>query len=316
MAEKSEDVFLDDWKQLDDIGKDQLLRKVEDDPIFQPLPLRLKNKLSQAKQKIAADIDSIQAKARDIYNNIQLRPHSSSLKYYPTIQWSLDKTPDTDDYWVGLYDKDEKNDKKYLAKRRIHKIAQGSYKVGKLKTTEFKLGGIRFEEYEARIFRRDYQRLDAQSNVLRGIVNHLPTNPFTPGTEKLLSGQKRGQSDKELESFPVRIQGDTTTHHFGSPDDALKTWSGFSPNEKCSLFPNLEQDTLSDDIEREDDDEPDFPGDDQNKLGYVDDYSEAPSHIVLTITLDRSSAYVYPEVNVENEIPIEKAWLGVYSIHG
>jgi len=315
MAEKSEHVFLDEWKQLDDIGKDQLLRKVEDDPIFQPLPLRIKNKLSQAKKKVA---DSIQTKARDVYNNIQLRPHSSSLKYYPTIQWSLDKTPDTDDYWVGLYDKDEMDDKKYLAKQRIHKTAQGSYKVGKLKTTEFKLGSNRFEEYEARIFKRGYQRLHAQSNVLRGIVNYLPTNPFTPGTEKLLSGQKRRHSDKELESFPVGIRGDATTHNFGSPDDALKTWSGFTPNEKRSLFPHLEQDTLSDEIEMEDDKgtDPNLPTDDQNKLGYIDDYCEVPSHIVLTITLDRSSAYVYPEIDVEKEIPIEKAWLGVYNIHG
>ena len=67
-----------------------------------------------------------------IYSNIQLHPYLSYLYYYPIVQWSLDKIPDTDDYWVELYDKNERDDKKYLAYQWLHKAAQGSYKVAVL----------------------------------------------------------------------------------------------------------------------------------------------------------------------------------------
>ena len=329
MAGNSGNTFLAGWNQLDDTSKNKLLQTLQDDPLFQPqVPLQIENALqieneayiSPQVKKIAADIHSIEAKAHNIFTDIQLYPYCSSLYYYPTIHWSLDKTPDTDDYWVRLYDKDEKDNKQYLAYQWIHKAAQGSYKVGKLKTTASKYGSNRFEEYEVRIFKHGYQRLHAQSNVLRGIVNHLPANPFTPGAKKL-SSQKRGQSDKELESFLVGIQGDTTTGTFSSPEDTVnKIWNGFTPNEKSLMFPILEQDTLPDVIKKADNKgtdrpEPNLHFNDHNKLG-VDDCSETPSQIVLTITLDYSYAYVYPEINVEDGVPSEKAWLGVYHIHG
>ena len=323
MAGNSGNAFLAGWKQLDDTSKNKLLQTLQDDPIFQPqvLALRIRNEAyvsPRGKKKVAADIHSIEAKAHHIFTDIQLYPYCSSLYYYPTIHWSLDKTPDTDDYWVGLYDKDEKDDKKYLAYQWIYKAAQGSYKVGKLKTTASKYGSNRFEEYEVRIFKHGYQRLDAKSNVLRGIVNHLPTNPFTPGAKKL-SNKKRGQSDKTLENFLVGIQGDTTTNStFSSNEDALKKWSGFTPNEKHLMFPILEQDALPDMIKKADDRGTDRlePNLHFADLGHVDDYSETPSQIVLAITLDYSYAYIYPEIEVENEVPSEEAWLGVYHIHG
>ena len=98
--------------------------------------------------------------------------------YYPTIQCGLDKILDTDDYWVGLYERD---DKKYLAYQWLQRQlkAQGSYKVGKLGNTPYKYRSNWFEEYEVHIFRYGYQCLDVQSNILRGIVNDLPTKPIT-----------------------------------------------------------------------------------------------------------------------------------------
>ena len=318
MADKTGVEFLAAWEQLDDASKNKLLQSIQDDPLFE------QPRVTSRATKGAADIESIEATAPNVYSDIQLRPYLSYLYYYPTIQWSLDKTPDTDNYWVGLYAKDEKNDKKYLAYQWILKTAQGSYKVGKLKTTEYKYGSSRIEEYEVHIFKQGYQRLDAQSNILRGVVSHLPTNIFSPGAGKLISSQDRRQSDEELNSFLAGIQGDANTTalaKFSSPADALKQWATFTPIQKQLMFPILEQDSLPETIKKPGDRGTDHPEPnvyfaDHSKLGGVTDPSEAPSQIVLTITLDYSSTYTYPEVDVENEVPSEGAWLGVYRTQG
>ncbi|XP_065900952.1 uncharacterized protein [Dysidea avara] len=318
MADKTGVEFLAAWEQLDDASKNKLLQSIQDDPLFE------QPRVTSRATKGAADIESIEATAPNVYSDIQLRPYLSYLYYYPTIQWSLDKTPDTDNYWVGLYAKDEKNDKKYLAYQWILKTAQGSYKVGKLKTTEYKYGSSRIEEYEVHIFKQGYQRLDAQSNILRGVVSHLPTNIFSPGAGKLISSQDRRQSDEELNSFLAGIQGDANTTalaKFSSPADALKQWATFTPIQKQLMFPILEQDSLPETIKKPGDRGTDHPESnvyfaDHSKLGGVTDPSEAPSQIVLTITLDYSSTYTYPEVDVENEVPSEGAWLGVYRTQG
>ena len=304
--------FCAGWKKLDNTSKNKLLSTIQADPVFQP-------RVTSA-EKRTADIESIEATPPNVYSNIQLYPYLSYLYYYPTIHWSLDKTPDTDDYWVGLYDKNEKDDKKYLAYQWIYKAAQGSYKVGKLGNTAYKYGSSRFEEYEVRIFRHGYQRLDAKSNVLRGIVNHLPTNPFTLDAKKLLSSRKREQPDKELESFLVGIHGDIDTGTLSSPEVALKKWSGFTPIQKHLMFPILEQDSLPDTLTKPDErgtdrPEPNVHLANRSKLGGIAECNEAPSQIVLTITLDHSCTYTYPEVDVEDEVPSEGAWLGLYRIH-
>ena len=315
MAGKTGREFLAVWEQLDGTSKNKLLQSLQDDPLFKQPQVTLRA------TKGATDIELIEATAPNIYSDIRLRPYLSYLYYYPTIQWSLDKTPDTDDYWVGLYDKDEKNDKKYLAYQWIYKTAQGSYKVGLLKNTTYKYGSNRFEEYEVRIFKHGYQRLDAQSNILRGIVNHLPTNPFTPGVENLLSSQESNQPDKELEGFLAGM-GDTNTDAVAKsspPEDALQQWTSFTPIQKQLMFPILEQDLLPDSIKKPDDrgtdrPEPNIYFVNSNKLVGVGKSSEAPSQIVLTITLNHSSTYTYPVVEVKDEVPSEKAWLGVYHI--
>ena len=333
MAGKTGGEFLAAWKQLDNATKNTLFRTFLDDPVLQP-------RITPPVKKGTADIESIEATAPNVYSNIQLYPYLSYLYYYPTIHWSLDKTPDTDDYWVGLYDKNEKDDKKYLAYQWIHKAAQGSYKVGRLRNLPYKFGTSRFEEYEVRIFNHGYQRLKAQSNILRGVVNHLPTNPFVPGAEKLLSSQQRKQPDKEIESFISEIRHGAlppqlnppdiiltkikgaiteTLPHFSLPKGILKSWSDFTPIQKQLIFPILEQDLLPDTIKM-----PDLSGIDRPEPNIyfavlvedVDYPGEPPSHIVLTITLDHSSTYIYPEVDVEDEVPSEGAWLGLYRIHG
>jgi len=309
MADKTAGELLAAWKQLDDSSKNTLLQSIQDDPLFEQ---------PQVTSQVAKGATDIKPTTPNIYSDIQLCPYLSYLYYYPIIQWSLDKTPDTDDYWVGLYEKDEKDDKKYLAYKWIHKTAQGSYKVGLLKTTAYKYGSNRCEEYEVRIFKHGYQRLHAKSNILRGIVNHLPTNPFTPDVEKLLSSQERNQSDKELESFLAAIEDSNTcvVAKSNSPVDVLEQWTNLTPTQKQLMFPILEQDSLPDSIKKPDErrtdrQEPNIYFANSSKIRKS---SEPPSQIVLTITLQYSYTYTYPIVEVENEVSSDKAWLGVYHI--
>ena len=93
MTGNSGSKFLAGWKQLDDTSKNKLLKALQDDPPFQP------RDIPQVK-KGAVHMHLIKVTVPHIYSNIQLHPYLSYLYYYPIVQWSLDKTLDTDDYWV------------------------------------------------------------------------------------------------------------------------------------------------------------------------------------------------------------------------
>jgi len=106
----------------------------------------------------------------DVYDGIQLYSYYSYLYYYPTMHWSLDKTPETNDYWVGVYKKGAA-DNEYLTYQWVKKTAQGSYYIGKLNTTAGEASQYRSEEFELRIFKGNYQRLDAATNILGASVS-------------------------------------------------------------------------------------------------------------------------------------------------
>jgi len=321
--------FLAGWRELDDVNKDKLLASLKDDPMLQPR-VTFPDKIE------TVDEDPIGTPVPKIFVDIQLCPYISYCFYYPTIHWSLDKTPDTDNYWVGLYNKNEKDDKKYLAYQWIYKAAKGSYKVSKLKTTAYILGSSRHEEFEVRIFKDEYQRLDAETNILRGVVNQLPTDTLTK-VEKLLSRKDTPEFDKDL--LTGLLDTSLSTQSF-SLRDVNETWNEFTPNRKKLIYPILEQDSLPDAIKKPDDrgtdrPEPNVYFAERSKLE-VDDHSnvrpmvhlpkylelmddgheKAPSKIVLTITLNHSSTHINSEVDVHDEVLCEGAWLGLYHNHG
>ncbi len=44
-----------------------------------------------------------------VYSGIQLSSYYSYLYYYPTMHWTLDRTPEDDTYWVGFFKTDAKD---------------------------------------------------------------------------------------------------------------------------------------------------------------------------------------------------------------
>ena len=157
--------FLTSWQQL---GSDEKAKGIA--------AFTVQSQVEDTKRELKTTTKSDEFSSK-VYDGIQLYSYYSYLYYYPTMHWSLDKTPDTDDYWVGIYEKGAADDK-YLAYQWVKKAAQSSYYIGKLSTT---VGpGVkstnRSEEYELRIFKGDYQRLDAATNVLRGRILNAPCN--------------------------------------------------------------------------------------------------------------------------------------------
>ncbi len=246
-----------------------------------------------------------------VYSGIQLSSYYNYLYYYPTMHWSLNRTPLDDTYWVGIFRKDASDDD-YIAYEWIEKTARGSYKIGKLDTKAGMASKERFEEFELRIFRGN-QRLKAESNTLRGMVNIAPTNPFAPqASESLL---EYIEPDAETVDFIKAIENPTS--EFQGLDNSHKEWDSFSPQQKQLLLPILKQSILPDDtakaglkLKK--------PGpktcfaDKGISLSAVENPDLGPDKIVLTITLDSAYTYVYPQVNVQQEIPKSKAWMGMY----
>ena len=66
----------------------------------------------------------------------------------------------------------------YITYAWVGKEAKGSYYVGKLSVGKGQKSVNRSEQYELRMYNGN-QRLDAESNILRGDVFVSPSNPFT-----------------------------------------------------------------------------------------------------------------------------------------
>ena len=143
--------FLASWKALSndrkrkylvDIKPQMLYKTTNDD---EPMMLRRKNV----------------ATPHDVKKDVALYSYYSYLYYYPTIHWALEKSPDTNDYWVGIFKKQSKDDD-YITYQYVKHKAQGSYYCGKLNTPAGQKSQNRSEEFELRIFDGN-RRLDAQN---------------------------------------------------------------------------------------------------------------------------------------------------------
>lgn len=259
-----------------------------------------------------------------VYSKICLSSYYSKLYYYPTIHWSLDRNPDDDSYWLGIFHVNADDDD-YLAYQYLKKTAQGSYYIGGKLNKGGVYGTNRTDEFELRIF-KGKQRLEAKSNRLWGAIHISPTNPFAPNASTLLTGLESGepkQPETEVLDFIRAIDASETTSTFRGKavplGDLQVTWDSFSSQQQQLLLPTLEQASLPDEITNPGPQDYDWPepnirfADAGNSLLRAANVSDTlPKNIILTITLDKSYTYVYPLVNVEQEISESKAWLGVY----
>ena len=94
MADRVE-VFLASWQQLSNDDKTKSLAAFAKQPQVQA-----------TKRDSKATTECLST----VYDGVQLYSYYSYLYYYPTMHWSLDKTPETDDYWVGIYKKGAADD--------------------------------------------------------------------------------------------------------------------------------------------------------------------------------------------------------------
>ena len=301
--------FLTSWQQLGSDDKAKGLAAFKIQPQVQDTDLELKKTTKS---------DEFSSK---VYDGIQLYSYYSYLYYYPTMHWSLDKTPDTDDYWVGIYETGAADDK-YLDYQWVRKAAQSSYYIGKLSTT---VGpGLqstnRSEDYELRIFKGDYQRLDAVTNVLRGRILTAPSDPFSPDAYQVLSSIESKQLDGETRDFIRAIETPSVSPGELHLEPLKKVWNSFAPFQQQLLLPILEQDSLPDEIKKPSPKALDYP---EPKICFpqlgktkglkeADDPAKGPSEIVLTITLNQSYTYIYPVVDVKQVVPTKYAWMGMY----
>lgn len=252
-----------------------------------------------------------------IKNEILLYSRYNYLYYYPTISWNLDKTPDTSNYWVGIYRVGETDNKKYITYKNIGKKATGSYYVAKLEVTAFLNKRKRSEEFELRIFSTSGydKRLPATTNILRGIVHDVPalvtdgtveledTHPVSPKHQAFITALEMVQvPDKEL----------FMSVHSYSKEDLRKLWSEFDSNEQQLLLPMLEQDCLPHHVRTPSllrDERPSVPW--EGEFEATSKASGKPEEITLTIKLDHSYTYVYPVVNVKSHL-VGNTWLGLW----
>ena len=246
----------------------------------------------------------------EVFKSIDLYSYYSYLYYYPRMEWSLDRTPETDDYWVGIY-KVGASDKDYLARQWIKKTTQGSYYVGKLGNTPGEESIYRREYYELRIYKGEYQRLDAVSNRLFGLVNSPPIKVQSDGSmeERAIDPKLRSF----LKSLERAFQAETNEESTLTKAKIQSLWLEFSRQERDLLYPILEQDCLPSHIRNSDPKwpkpHPDMP--DSVSTSAVDS-NGIPHNIRLTITLEHSYTYVYPVVDTRSTLSGSHAWLGVY----
>lgn len=140
-----------------------------------------------------------------IYDGLDFYSYYSYLSYYPTMSWFLDKTPDDDNYWVGIYNVKETNNRNYLAYSWVGSVAQGSYRIGQLSTTNGLLSSNRHEEFELRIFKGGYNRVTrAVSNRLNGVVRSPPIKVSSKATIEDI--EKTPKIDSSTKAFIMALE--------------------------------------------------------------------------------------------------------------
>ena len=95
MANKVQD-FLSSWKKLSLCDKNQLLSALKQSDLNEAVELKSASKFPDK----AAGPTSIEDQ---VYDGVKLYSYYSYLYYYPTMHWSLNRSPETDDYWVGMF---------------------------------------------------------------------------------------------------------------------------------------------------------------------------------------------------------------------
>ena len=319
VAEKIQ-TLISGWRQLN--HKDRL-------EFFESLNEAMNWQESEA-DEATNDFETARTYSTKVYDNIELYSYYSYLYYYPTIHWHLDKTPDTNDYWVGIYRTGD-NDKNYLAYQWIRKTAKGSYKVGKLSTIAGMKSRNRFEDFELRIFKGDYKRVDAVTNKLHGVVHSPAVEAFENKESSAKTAEEAEYTptlEPKLQAFLLSLEAEVESSNTNkkpfesvqySQEDLNRLWFYFDWQEQQLLLPILEQDSLPDHIKK-----PGLQLDGQLEpkflyphLGNKPTLTQAisarePSKITLTITLDYSYTYVYPVVNTKTTLSGRWAWLGLY----
>lgn len=257
-----------------------------------------------------------------VFSGIQLSSYYITFYYYPTMHWTLDRTPDDDTYWVGIFQVNA-SDKDYISYQYIKKTAQGSYKIGKV--TKTIASHELFDEYELRIFKGS-QRLKAETNKLRGVVNIALTDPFASNSSELLTVLASIKPDAETLDFIRAIENPATAVRGDfSLEDLCGQWNSIAPHQQQMLLPILEQSCLPDAITQAGPKHLDWPepkirfadiglmeAADNTDIRLMEAANIGPDKIVLTVTLDYAYTYVYPQVYVQQEIPKPKAWMGMY----
>uniref|UniRef100_A0A1X7TD99 Fungal lipase-type domain-containing protein n=1 Tax=Amphimedon queenslandica TaxID=400682 RepID=A0A1X7TD99_AMPQE len=255
-----------------------------------------------------------------VFGSIGLYSYYSYLYYYPRMEWSLDRTPETNDYWVGIY-KVGASDRKYLTYQWVKKTTQGTYYIGKLSTTAGEESTDRREEYELRIFKGDYQRLDAVSNRLHGVVHSPPIQ--VPSDARMEERSVDPKLSSFLKSLEKAFQVETNEESAPTKAKIQSLWMEFNPHERDLLYPILEQDCLPSHIKNAEpgyDEWPEplkaYPNLPDSVSTSAVDPSRIPDKITLTISLERSYTYVYPVVDTTSTLSGKYAWLGVYRARG
>ena len=306
------------WQQLSSLEKKQCLHTVT--KIYEDIHQSVKE-FQQEHVREHKQVVNVPEPKFDVYENVSLYSHYSYLYYYPTMHWNLDKTPDTNYYWVGIYKVGETDDRKYLSHHYIKKAAQGSYYVGELKTTSGEESKFRYEEFEMRIFSGEYRRVDAVTNILRGRVQVGPTNLKDEAIIDKIEHlpQSKSKIIPFLSAFQKGIH--TSKQVNFSLEDLHGMWREFDRQEQQLILPILEQQSLPDDIRNLSprlDERPEpklfYPNLGQmQKALTASDPANTPEQISLSITLNHSYTCVYPVVNTEKGLREKYASLGVYS---
>ena len=311
MASEVQD-FLSSWKQFSLDDKNQLLSTLTQGDLNEAVKLKSASKLSNT----AAGQDQI-------YQGVKLSCYCSYLYYYPTMHWTLDRTPETDKYWIGLFRKDAP-DTKYLAHKYVGKAAQGSYRVGQINSTHGNVEkGYYMDEYELRMFRGDTRLNFAKTNEMRGSVVVAPTDPLASADNEAFEF-KQLETDGPKDSFLQAIESVDEDKVIGPPipkEDFHKKWNNFTPMQQQLLYPVLKHSCFPDEKKNPapklstDLPEPKVRFSDLGKVAKLEHpEADSPNEIVLNITLGESYTYVFPLVEVTETVGSKYAFMGLYHI--
>lgn len=331
------------WRRLDKLGKQKSLKELklqlaeesdcasDEEPELEetggiPNGPTVNGGNRRAPDRIDDDSGSDSEEHLTVYENVHLFPSSSYLYYYPTMHWSMDKTPDSDDYWIGIYERGAPDDK-YIAHHWIGMVAKGSFRIGKLETTAGKVGTNRTNVFELRMFNGSRRCFQAKTNNLVGSVLCTAVIPYS-GKSLKTEEELHAKECTETASYVQQAFDDSEVTKGTAAEDGndggfmQKLKNAFSSLEKGKLLHRFEQEFLSDDITEKDDgvDRPE-PKNEYTDLGKSTLSKQelnspispdTPTEIVLKISLNYSNIYVYPMLRTTAAVEQKQSWFGVY----